>query len=93
MAELNFRDQPVRRGQQSALPVVIADGGDVSALDSRVGDTEAAVLALEAAVLALQAATDWSALGDYADDTAASVGGVLVGEIYRTGSIVKVRVS
>lgn len=29
----------------------------------------------------------------YADDTAAAAGGVLVGELYRTGSVVKVRVS
>jgi len=33
------------------------------------------------------------ALGDYADDTAASAAGVPVGFLYRTGSIVKIRVS
>ena len=33
------------------------------------------------------------ALGDYADDTAAAAAGVPVGFLYRTGSIVKVRVS
>lgn len=32
-------------------------------------------------------------LSDYADDAAAAVGGVVVGELYRTGSIVKVRVA
>lgn len=32
-------------------------------------------------------------LGNYADDAAAAVGGVAVGELYRTGSIVKVRVA
>lgn len=42
---------------------------------------------------ALQALTDWSALADYADDTAAASGGVAVGALYRTGSAVKVRVS
>jgi hypothetical protein len=31
--------------------------------------------------------------GDYADDTAAATAGVAVGEYYRTGSVVKVRVS
>ena len=30
---------------------------------------------------------------DYADDTAAAVGGVVVGEVYRTGSVLKVRVT
>lgn len=37
--------------------------------------------------------TDWTALEDYADDTAAASGGVPVGGTYRTGSVVKVRVS
>lgn len=37
--------------------------------------------------------TEFSLLGDYADDTAAASGGVLVGKLYRTGSILKVRVS
>lgn len=34
-----------------------------------------------------------SALGNYADDAAAAVGGVAVGALYRTGSILKVRVA
>lgn len=34
-----------------------------------------------------------SNLSDYADDAAAATGGVAVGEFYRTGSIVKVRVA
>lgn len=42
---------------------------------------------------ALEAATDWGALADHADDTAAATGGVAVGELYRTGSVVKVRVA
>jgi hypothetical protein len=37
--------------------------------------------------------TDWSALADYADDTAAASGGVVIGELYRTGNSVRVRVS
>lgn len=32
-------------------------------------------------------------LTDYADDAAAAVGGVPVGSLYRTGSVIKVRVS
>lgn len=32
-------------------------------------------------------------LADYADDTAAATGGVAVGGFYRTGSVIKVRVS
>lgn len=38
-------------------------------------------------------ATDWGALEDYADDTAAAAGGVAIGSLYRTGSTIKVRVS
>lgn len=40
----------------------------------------------------LVTATDWAALGDYADDTAAAAGGVEIGQLYRTGSAIKVRV-
>lgn len=47
----------------------------------------------EANIAALQTATDWSLLADYADDAAAASGGVEVGALYRTGSIIKVRVS
>jgi hypothetical protein len=38
-------------------------------------------------------AVDFLNLPDYADDTAAAAGGVAVGQCYRTGSAVKVRVS
>lgn len=41
----------------------------------------------------LIAAVDWSKLQNFADDTAAAAGGVAVGEFYRTGSAVKVRVT
>ena len=52
-----------------------------------------AVALLQASVAALQTATDWSLLADYADDAAAATGGVAVGDLYRTGSVIKVRVS
>ena len=39
------------------------------------------------------AAADFAALQDFADDTAAATGGVAIGSLYRTGSVVKVRVS
>lgn len=45
------------------------------------------------AVNALINRTNWGALEDYADDTAAAAGGVPVGGTYRTGSIIKVRIS
>lgn len=35
----------------------------------------------------------FASLGDYADDTAAAAGGVVIGELYRTGSTVKVRIT
>lgn len=41
----------------------------------------------------LRAAEDWTALADYADDTAAAVGGVAIGSRYRTGSTIKVRIA
>jgi hypothetical protein len=44
-------------------------------------------------IAALETATDWAALADYADDTAAAAGGVAIGALYRTGSAVKVRVT
>lgn len=52
-----------------------------------------AVNALIRGQAALETATDWSALADYADDTAAAAGGVAVGELYRTASVVKCRVA
>lgn len=45
------------------------------------------------AVNALIALTDYSALGNYANDAAAAAGGVKVGQQYRNGSVVMVRVS
>ena len=49
--------------------------------------------ALDRRATRLEAAADWSALGDYADDTAAAAGGVAVGQLYRNGSVVMVRVA
>jgi hypothetical protein len=43
-------------------------------------------------IAALETATDWSALADFADDTAAAAGSVAVGELYRTGNSVRVRI-
>lgn len=37
--------------------------------------------------------TQLNNLTDYADDTAAAAGGVAIGEFYRTGSVVKIRVA
>lgn len=52
-----------------------------------------AVKGLRTDVAALETATDWTLLADHADDAAAATGGVAVGSLYRTGSIIKVRVS
>lgn|GEM_PF-2335244 len=52
-------------------------------------DHEARIKALETALDALKLAN----LTDYADDAAAAAGGVAVGEYYRTGSAIMVRVS
>lgn len=53
----------------------------------------AAVNAASRAIADLQRATDWAALQDFADDTAAAAGGVAVGQLYRTGNSVRVRVT
>ncbi|MXO72870.1 hypothetical protein [Alteraurantiacibacter buctensis] len=45
------------------------------------------------AINALILAVDWTKLEDFADDTAAAAGGVQIGQLYRTGSVVKVRVA
>lgn len=75
---------------QSSISTLQTDLGtaetDITALDGRVTTAEADISALETA-------TNWGALSDYADDTAAASGGVAVGALYRTGSIIKVRVS
>jgi len=42
---------------------------------------------------AVERATDWSLLQNFADDLAAATGGVAIGQLYRTGSAVKVRVT
>lgn len=49
--------------------------------------------ALKALDRRLNTATDYTTLGNYADDVAAAAGGVAIGSLYRTGSQVKVRVS
>jgi hypothetical protein len=36
---------------------------------------------------------NWADLPDHADDAAAATGGVPIGGLYRTGSIIKVRIS
>ncbi len=40
---LNFSDQPVPRGQVSPLPVVVASGADVAAVEADVAALEAEV--------------------------------------------------
>jgi hypothetical protein len=44
-------------------------------------------------VNALVRRDDWTEYPEYADDAAASAGGVKIGERYRTGSVPKVRIS
>lgn len=40
-----------------------------------------------------ETATDWGALQNFADDTAAAAGGIEIGQLYRNGSQVMVRVA
>lgn len=45
------------------------------------------------AINALIGLTNFSVLGNYVDDAAAAAGGVAIGQLYRNGSVVMVRVS
>lgn len=49
--------------------------------------------ALDRRATRLEVATDWSTLGDYADDTAAAAGGVPVGGLYHNAGAVRVRLT
>lgn len=53
----------------------------------------AARTAIGAVATTLSNAAGVDALGDYADDAAAALGGVAVGALYRTGSILKARIT
>jgi len=83
-------------GVQSA-----AIGKDSSATDTAAMALGSGAIASEAYQIALGSASASVAVliaslpntTSYADDTAAAAGGVLVGELYRDGSVVKVRVS
>lgn len=59
----------------------------------KVNDHERSLKMLEDRITGLEAATEWVSLGNFADDTAALAGGVEIGGLYRTGSILKVRVA
>ena len=90
---LNFADQPIKRTQIVPGPITPAAAGDVTAAQAAADAAQADADALDLRVDDLEAATNWSALADYADDTAAASGGVAIGNLYRTGSVVKVRVA
>lgn len=78
-------------------PTTLAgEGGALLASENLddVEDPDAARANLGAVDASLSEAAGVSvALGNYADDAAAATGGVAVGALYRTGSILKVRVA
>ena len=78
------------RSQGAAITVAEAD---IAAAETDISTLQSDVTTADGAITALQTATDWSALVDYADDAAAAAGSVPVGSLYRTGSVLKVRVS
>lgn len=109
MADLTFTSQTpfifqVDGEVNSASEVVVdlrpatlaGEGGALLASENLddVADPDAARASLGAVDASLSEAAGVSvALGNYADDAAAAVGGVAVGALYRTGSILKVRVA
>lgn len=101
MPTLNLTDYPVRLAQYVPPPTVIASSGDVTAVQTDLDAAEADIDTLQTDVVAAQAdataarvVTDqFTSLADYANDVDAAAGGVAVGEFYRNGSIVMVRVS
>lgn len=77
-------------------PAIFPPSGDLNAWANSL--TQAVVAALMAHGYRLNRmlpadASEAISLTEYADDTAAASGGVAVGGLYRTGSVVKVRVS
>lgn len=88
---LNFSETPVRREQTSPGPTVVASGGDVSGLDTRVAALETDTALLDGRVTALEG--QFAGLGNYANDAAAAAGGVAIGGLYRNGSILMIRVA
>lgn len=72
---------------QTALGATVTGAAVFTAADAAAGRT-----ALAAAANTLAGVASVS-LSDYADDAAAAVGGIAVGSLYRTGSIIKVRVA
>lgn len=83
MPELNRGPTPTKRGQHVPLPNVVASGADIAAAAEEIEDLQDQLAAMSNPAL----------FPDYADDTAAAAGGVEVGERYRTGSTLKVRIS
>lgn len=83
----------------------LADLDDVATARTNLGATAvgvslftaasptAARTAIGAVTTTLSNAAGVDALGDYADDAAAALGGVAVGALYRTGSILKARIT
>src|SRR5687768_15580482 len=78
-------------------PSALVDAGGALVADENladVADADAALANLGGASADLSTAAGVSAaLGDYANDAAAAVGGVGVGELYRNGSVLMVRVA
>ena len=72
---------------QTAIGATVTGAALITAADAAAGRT-----AIAAAANTLAGVASVS-LSDYADDAAAAVGGIAVGSLYRTGSIIKVRVA
>ncbi len=72
---------------QTAIGATVTGAALVTAVDAAAGRT-----AIAAAANTLAGVASVS-LSDYADDAAAAIGGIAVGSLYRTGSIIKVRVA
>lgn len=72
---------------QTAIGATVTGASVLTAANAAAGRT-----ALAAAANTLAGVASVS-LSDYADDAAAAVGGIAVGSLYRTGSIIKVRVA
>jgi hypothetical protein len=99
---INASNSSILLGNKSASNTPFIDfssSGNVHDYDARIiasggtGSVGQGALTIQAGAVLLPSEVRLSAIGDYADDAAAAAGGYAVGRLYRTGSVVKIRVA
>lgn len=88
---LNRSRVPTRHPQLQPGPLVPATAADIADLRDAVTTLNIAVTQMQDTIAQLQAL--FTDLGDYPDDVAAAAGGVGIGDLYRHGSALMLRVA